>query len=257
MNIKTNEVFKQKLHSKYTIGPFCKTEDPAFIEVMGNAGFDFVILDMEHGPNNIQSMQNLIRAGECSGTSVIVRVTGAFPDKISAALDIGAAGVQVPMVSSIQDAKNVVLAAKYYPKGSRGVCRYVRAANYSARPADEYFKSANDAVIIVQIENQMGIDNLDDILSVEGIDVIFMGSYDISQTLGIPGKVKDPGVVDTIKKINERCRARGVQTGTFVERIEDVKFWHALGMNYICYSVDVGLLFSACSTLMDTIHKVV
>ncbi|WP_252228596.1 HpcH/HpaI aldolase family protein [Caldicoprobacter algeriensis] len=136
--------FKQKLNNGYVIDPFMKTGDPAFVEVAGYAGFDFAILDTEHGPVSIESMQNNIRAALVSGIVPIIRVQDHQEVNIAKALDIGALGVQVPQITNAEEAEKVVKAARFYPNGSRGVCRFVRAARYSAMDRYEYFRSADD-----------------------------------------------------------------------------------------------------------------
>jgi len=152
------------------------------------AGFDFVIIDAEHGPISIQSAQNMIRAAETANITPIIRVANNDEDLILRALDIGAQGIEIPQINSKSQAIKAVRSVKYAPQGERGVCRYVRAANYSSMDKYEYFKSANnETIIIAHIEGVKGINNLDEILSVPDMYVIFIGPYDLSQSLGIPG----------------------------------------------------------------------
>jgi len=134
------------------IGPFLKSTDPMIMEICGIAGFDFAIIDLEHGPLWIETAQNLVRAAEARGITPVVRVTENSPELIMRALDIGAHGVQIPQISSAADSISAVSASKYYPNGQRGVCRYVRAADYSNMDKYEYFKSANEqTMVIVQV----------------------------------------------------------------------------------------------------------
>ena len=126
------------------IGPFMKTGDPAFVEAAGYAGFDFVILDMEHGPVTVENMQNNVRAALVAGTVPIIRVQDSTESSIGKALDIGSFGVQVPQVQNAAQALSVVRKAKFYPKGERGVCRFVRAARYSSLERNRYFMEANE-----------------------------------------------------------------------------------------------------------------
>ena len=146
--------FKRKIEEDYVIGPFMKTGDPAFVEVAGYAGFDFAILDTEHGPVSIESMQNNVRAALVAGIVPIIRVEDHQEVNIGKALDIGALGVQVPQITNAKEAEDVVRAARFYPNGNRGVCRFVRAAKYSAMDRYEYFRSADDNLIILQLEGQ-------------------------------------------------------------------------------------------------------
>lgn len=216
------------------------------IEAMALAGMDFVILDTEHGPNNALSLQNLIRAAEVGGMLPFVRVPEGDFARISAALDIGAAGVQVPQVVTAEDARRVVEHARFYPKGNRGVCRYVRAAGYSSMDKADYFRKADESILILQLEGREALANFDGIIAAGGMDIIFVGPYDLSQSLGVPGEVNNPKVVAQMEDICHRCRAKGVTVGTFVESPEAARFWMERGVGYVCYSVDVGLMYQAC-----------
>lgn len=246
MNMESIRRFKTKLTSGSVFGPFSKTSDPAFIEIMGNSGFDFVILDLEHGPTSVQHLQNLIRAAEISGIFPIVRVKEHNLSVIGEVLDIGAGGIQVPQISDDRTAREVIQAAKFSPEGARGVCRFVRAADYSSMDRFQYFKEANETVVILQIEGKEALANLEKILAVPGIDIVFIGPYDLSQSLGIPGQVNNPSLIEEMKKIVNSCLKHKVTVGTFVDTVEGAKKWRDQGVKYLSYSVDVGLFYEKC-----------
>lgn len=246
MNAELVEAFRRRLSRGSAVGPFAKTSDPAFVEVMGRVGFDFVILDLEHGPNGIKTTEHLIRAAEISGLIPIVRVKEDRLTSIGEALDVGAAGIQAPQVTSAEAAREVVKHARFAPAGERGVCRFVRAAGYSTIERDRYFTQANRALIIVQLEGTEALNRLDEILDVPEIDVVFIGPYDLSQSLGKPGQVDDPEVVSAMSRVVERCSQRGICVGTFVDTEENLRRWHEAGVRYLSYSVDVGLFADAC-----------
>lgn len=249
--------FKRKLaEGKPVIGPFMKTMDPAFVECAGHAGFDFVILDMEHGPAGFPDLQNLIRGAEAAGVLPVVRTCDASETAIGKALDLGAAGIQVPQVKSVQEGEEIVRAAKFYPEGERGVCRFVRAASYSSMPGDRYFREANENLVIMQVEGAQILENLDSILKIKGLDILFIGPYDLSQSLGVPGKVGDRKVVDTIRKINDRARMAGIVTGVFCDTAESLELWYRAGIRYLSYSVDVGIFSSACRDIVEIAESV-
>jgi 4-hydroxy-2-oxoheptanedioate aldolase len=238
--------FREALARKVVLGTFSKTLDPAFIEILGHTGFDFVVLDMEHGPNTVVSLQNHIRAAEATGLFPIVRVRENEPSLISEALDAGAGGIQVPQISCRQEAEEVIRAARFAPLGMRGVCRFVRAADYSSLDRYEYFARSNTSLAVVQLEGTTAIDNIQEILSVSDLDIIFVGPYDLSQSLGIPGDVENPRVVQAMRTIVEECRKRNMAAGTFVDTIDAAKRWCDAGLRYLCYSVDVGLFTEKC-----------
>ncbi|MBR4013704.1 MAG: aldolase [Clostridia bacterium] len=245
--------FKEKLHSDGVVGVFSKTCDPAFIETIGYAGMDYVIIDLEHGPNSVQSVQNLIRGAQVAGLMPIVRVKESCSSVMGEVLDIGAGGIQVPQIGTREEAEAVIKRTKFSPVGERGVCRFVRAANYSSKDRFEYFKDANKAVTILQIEGQAGIDNLDDIISVRGIDAIFIGPYDLSQSLGVAGQIDHPLVEAKMLEIVKKCAEVGVTVGTFVDTIENARKWKKLGVKYISYSVDVGIFYDATRSIIKEI----
>jgi len=246
--IKMITEFKSKLAGGAVLGPFCKSGDPAFIEAAGYAGFDFVILDLEHGPNTYQTLQNLIRGALCGGALPVVRVPGIHEECIGKALDVGAAAVQIPQVATAAQAELAVRLAKFYPRGERGVCKYVRAAGYSSVPPAEYFKKANETLVILQLEGREAIENLDEITEVQGVDILFVGPYDLSQSLGVPGDVLNPKVTDKMKYIVDKAAAKGITTGTFVDNIENARVWRDAGVRYMSYLVDVGIFMEACKT---------
>jgi 4-hydroxy-2-oxoheptanedioate aldolase len=248
--------FKDRLsEGKPVYGPFMKTVDAAFVECAGHAGFDFVILDMEHGPAGFSDLQNLIRGAEASGVLPIVRTYDSSEVAISKALDLGAGGVQIPQIQSAEQAREVVKAAKYFPKGERGVCRFVRAANYSSTPRGEYFERANEALTILQVEGKQVLNRLDSILGVEGLDILFIGPYDLSQSLGVPGQVSHPAVVEAIRDITEQAKKAGVVTGVFCDTFEAAALWREAGIQYLSYSVDVGIFTEACSSIINNLKK--
>jgi len=248
--------FREKISNEPVYGPFSKTSDAGMIECIGHAGFDFVILDLEHGPNSVQTLQNLIRAAEVSGVLPIVRVKEGNHSVIGEVLDIGAAGIQVPQITGKADAEIAVRTAKFAPEGMRGVCRFVRAANYSATDRFEYFKSANEALVIVQLEGEEAIENIDEIVGVKGIDIVFIGPYDLSQSIGIPGQIDNPAVYEAMEKIISRCTEKGIHTGTFTDTPQNASKWKKSGVRYISYSVDTGLFYEQCKKTAQTLKKV-
>jgi 4-hydroxy-2-oxoheptanedioate aldolase len=252
----TLQAFKDKLSKGEPVyGPFMKTGDAAFVECAGHAGFDFAILDMEHGPVDFFNLQNLIRGAEASGILPIVRTCDSSETAISKALDLGAKGIQVPQIQSAEEAREVIKAAKYFPKGERGVCRFVRAANYSSTPRNEYFESANEALVILQVEGKQVLNQLDSILAVEGLDILFIGPYDLSQSLGVPGQVSHPTVIEAIQGIAEQAKKAGVVIGVFCDTFEAAALWRNAGIQYLSYSVDVGIFTEACASIVNQLKK--
>ena len=252
----TNNIrnFRQKLKDDFVLGVFSKTSDPAFIEIMGHSGIDFVIIDLEHSSNSVQTVQNLIRAAEVAKIFPVVRVKEDNSSIIGEVLDIGAGGIQVPQINDSEMAEEIIRLSRFSPEGMRGVCRFVRAADYSSMDRFRYFKVSNEAVIILQLEGEEAIRNIDGILDVPGADIIFVGPYDLSQSLGVPGEIDHPVVVEKMKEIVEKSIQKGAAVGTFVDTIENAEKWRELGVKYISYSVDVGIFYEKCVEIVQKIR---
>lgn len=247
--------FKEKIAKGLPVGgPFMKTGDPAFVETAGYAGFDFCILDCEHGPISTETIQNNVRAAIISGMVPIIRVAGISEEHIGKALDIGALGIQVPQIRNAVDAKKAVELAKFFPLGERGVCRFVRAAEYSTMDRYEYFKKANSTLVILQLEGGEALNNMEEIMAVKGVDILFIGPYDLSQSLGCPGEVDNPKVIEKMMEIVEAGKKRDIVIGTFLDTAEHIVRWKKAGLQYLSYSVDVGIFALACKAIVDDIN---
>ena len=241
-----NNLKSRLLNGETVYGPFCKLQDPSVVEIAALADFDFVILDMEHGPLSVETVQNISRAAKAQNLEVVVRVTENNPANILRVLDVGVHSIQVPQVSTKEDAQEVVKSCYFHPQGERGMCRYVRAADYTNKEKQTYFSSAeSNTLTIVHIEGLAGIENLAEIISINGIDVIFLGPYDLSQSCGVPGEVHHPLVVSKMQEAVALAKAKNKIIGTFCESPSDAHKWRDLGVQYISYSVDVGIILNA------------
>jgi len=250
MNLDLLDDFRRKLREN-VFGIFSKTTDSSLIEIFGLAGFDFIILDNEHGYTNYETLKNHIRAAELNNLIPIVRVANHQTENISKSLDIGAYGIQVPNVNSKHQAEIAVKASKFFPKGERGVCGYVRAAQFSGLEKRHYFGHANNALVMIQVEGKEGLSNIDEILEVGGIDVLFVGPNDLAQSLGIPGETMHEEVLKAIDSIIEKGKGREVKIGVFCDTIETAVEWKKKGVNYISYSVDYGIIMNQSKNLIS------
>jgi 4-hydroxy-2-oxoheptanedioate aldolase len=207
---------KAKLKSgEAIIGPIVGFTSPQLVEIAGRAGFDFVFIDCEHGAIGLDECENMVRAADVVGLSTIVRVPENNPQQILRYLDLGAHGVQVPHLTSRDDAQRAVDASKYRPLGSRGMGGG-RAADYGLGPrsGEEYLAFANQHTWVSgMIEDVEGIRNLDQILTVDGLDIIAIGPNDLAASLGFPGQMQHPDVQRTIDEIIGQARAAGKAVG--------------------------------------------
>jgi 4-hydroxy-2-oxoheptanedioate aldolase len=251
-------ILKKKLKKgQVCFGTFIRL-GPAAVEILGHAGWDFVVLDMEHGVFDFTNVEHMIRAARCAGITSLVRVPEPNPSYIMRVVDAGAEGVQIPQVDTAQMAKLVSQAARYFPEGKRGLCSYVRAAGYSAIPPDVHMATSNDEVLtVVHIEGEAAASQIKDIVETPGIDVIFLGPWDLSQSLGVPGKTKDPRVIEVMEKVIAACKGKGIILGTFVREVEDAKRWIDLGIQYMMLSTDAGLLLHSSRERLEKLRKMV
>ena len=208
---------KEKLRAgEPAFGVSVMIPSPQIVEMIGAAGFDWVLLDCEHGTLTLESVELMAMAAEACGITAIARPVTRSPEHILQVLDRGVMGVQVPHVNTAEDARKVVAAVKYHPLGSRGLAAGTRAAVYDSHGTlAEYVKAANDATLIaIQIEEEAAVRNLDALLKVDDIDVYFVGPSDMSQSMGHPGNPKAPAVAQAIDASFRRTVAAGRTPGT-------------------------------------------
>ena len=249
-------ILKEKLRRGETVlGPFVIVASPLLVDTLGYSGFDFCIFDTEHGPLSIETATNLVIAAQGVGVAPIIRVGANDEWPILRALDIGAAGVQVPQVNTVDDAKSLVRAAKYAPMGQRGLSIFTRAGNYYKDAGDNHANRQNDETMVIgHIEGTEGLNNLDSILEIAGIDVFFLGPYDISQSLGIPGQVRSPAVERAIIEATHKVRGIGGAVGSYAKDVEMAKWLKDLGVQYISINVDATIYMQACASIVQQLR---
>ena len=234
------------------LGVFCNIPSPGLVELLGWLGYDFVILDAEHGPPSIETVEHLNRAAESSGTISIARIAVNLPQNILRYLDSGCLGIQIPMVSTREEAETVIAAAKYPPLGRRGLAA-VRAAEFGiTKPLQEYVIQANkETLVTVQIETVDAIDNLDAILEVPEIDVIFFGPTDLSTSMGYSGQPTHPKVVEMISQVGKRSMQAGKIVGTIARTPTEYAKWRSEGFQYLCTATS-SLFISAAQAHLES-----
>jgi len=208
---------KEKLRAGEPVfGVSVMIPSPQIVEMIGAAGFDWVLLDCEHGALTLESVELMAMAAEACGITAIARPVTRSPEHILQVLDRGVMGVQVPHVNTAEDARQVVAAVKYHPLGSRGLAAGTRAAVYDSHGTlADHVKAANDATLIaIQIEEAAAVRNLDALLKVGDIDVFFVGPSDLSQSMGHPGNPKAPAVAEAILTSFRKTVAAGRTPGT-------------------------------------------
>ena len=232
--MKTNELKKKLASGQTVVGSFVYIPSAKLTEIVGLLGFDFVVIDMEHGPIDTVVAEDMVRAAELSGTTPIIRVTHNSPHLILRALDIGAQAIHVPDINTADDARLAAASTKYGPIGRRGLAG-VRAADYGLKqPLGEYAPVANrETMCIAHIESDRAVHNLAQILAVDGIDIYYLGPEDISNSLGIPGQSKDPRVVRLVEDGIRQIVAAGKIAGCIAAEPAAARRYVELGARYI------------------------
>lgn len=234
MPMRPNTVKARLAAGETAIGVFISMPAPTLAEVFGTLGFDFGVIDAEHAPFEPASCEHMIRAADAVNFPIFIRIAMNHPQNILRYLDIGALGVQIPMVNTGAEAREVVDAVKYPPVGKRGLAG-VRAANYGLTgPLGEYVQVANrETLTVVQVETLEAAENLDDLIAPPEIDVVFIGPNDLSSSMGFPGQGNHPEVQALIADLAAKIQAAGKVAGTIAYDFAALKRTRELGFRYI------------------------
>ena len=221
--MRENQVKRLLAAGEVVCGAGLTIMSPALIELIGLAGFDYVILDEQHGWMNPETVADMIRASENAGLTPMVRVPEIHSPTVGKFLDLGAQGIVFPNVNNAGDAKRAVDSVRYEPFGTRGSCPTVRAADYSMTDWLEHYEASNRGIFtLLLIETRAGFDNLESILEVDGIDSVLLGPFDLSSSLGVPGQVNHPEVVSRLRRAQNLLRRSGVTICAWSLEIDSV-----------------------------------
>lgn len=235
---------KERIRSgRATIGSWITLGHVGIAEIMANAGFDWLVVDLEHSVIAIDTAGDLIRVIDLCGVAPLVRLTSNHPDLIKRVMDAGAHGVVVPMVNCADDAARAIAAVHYAPEGVRGV-GLARAQGYGVRFKEYFAWQKENAVVIVQIEHKDALDHLEEILTVPGVDGFIIGPYDLSCSMGIPGEFDHPDFIAAMERIRATGERLGVAAGLHIVEPDHDRLAQSLreGYRFIAYSVDIRLL---------------
>jgi 4-hydroxy-2-oxoheptanedioate aldolase len=241
------------------LGIFELAAEPDVLEVMGHAGLDFALVDCEHGDPRLHSqLSNMTRAADTVGLGVFVRF--ASNDFVGAlighALDAAADGFQISDVESAEMMEKIVQAAYYGPRGSRSIYPVSRSGKFGWRPIKEHIQRSNERVVVlIQIETTHGVENLDEILENDGLDGVFIGSMDLSQSMGHQLQIEHEAVQATINEIADKVLAAGKALGYRIDTPDQAKYWLDRGARILYLSG--GNLWRPFGALVHSIRKVV
>jgi 2-keto-3-deoxy-L-rhamnonate aldolase RhmA len=229
---------------------------PGIGHILKSAGCDFVLFDLEHSGFHFETVKSVIRYFEAAQLPAIVRVPSREYQHIARAMDMGAEGLMLPMVGTAAEAREIVRAMKYHPMGGRGVALQVAHDRYRPGPVAEKFVAANKrSTLFCQIETAEGVENAEEMASIDGVDALWVGHFDLSVSLGIPGQFDHPDFKKAIKQTIAACRKHDKALGRLVPTVEQGIEFYAAGFDFICYSCDVWVLHDALAEAMKRLRE--
>jgi len=241
--------FKQALAAgRPQIGLWSSLSSHYSVEVIAGAGYDWILLDMEHSPNDLESLLAQLQAIAAYPTHPVVRVPWNDAVVVKRVLDIGAQSLLIPYVSTVEEARHAVAATRYPPAGVRGVAGTTRATRFGR--IQGYAKQAHEQIcVLVQVETKQALDNLEAICAVEGIDGVFIGPADLHASLGYPGETANPQILPRIEEAMRRIRKAGRAPGYLSPVEADAKKMLAAGAQFVAVGADVGILARGAESL--------
>ena len=241
------------------VGTFvCEFATPGIGYILKNAGLDFVFLDMEHSGFDVATLKTVLRYFEAADLPCLVRPAGKDYYDMARMLDMGAQGLCLPMVSSAAEAQAIVRQCKYVPQGERGVALGIMHDRFTQGPVMEKLARANrETVIFPLIETAEGIENVEAIANTDGVDGLWLGHFDLSCSLGIPGEFGNPKFTDAVARTCAAAKAAGIPLGRISNDAEEGAAHFAEGFDMIAISGDVWLLQSALSAAAADLRQAV
>jgi len=245
--------------NKYALGTFLGVANPSVVEIMGYTGLDFVVIDTEHGPYDTMPMSDLIQAAESRGLSPLVRIADLTHKEMQRALDNGAEGIIIPCLKDVYDFRKVVDLGKFAPLGNRGFIKG-RGSGFGNEPwasgaQTEYMQNSNDKVLLLpQCETKEALENIEEIVRIEGIDGIFIGPFDLSICMGIPGQFDAPEFKDAVDRILLACKQAGKLCMTFTGTPAESRMYIEKGFDAVAYSIDTIVIGQAYKSIVEEIR---
>jgi 2-keto-3-deoxy-L-rhamnonate aldolase RhmA len=229
---------------------------PGIGHILKSAGCDFALFDLEHSGFHFETVKSVLRYFEAAQLPAIVRVPSKEYQHIARAMDMGAEGLMLPMVSTPDEARQIVHAMKYHPAGGRGVALQVAHDRYRPGAVSDKLAAANRrSTLFCQIETAAGAENADEIASIEGVDALWVGHFDLSASLGIPGEFDHPDFKRAIDRTIAACKKHGKALGRLVPTVDlGVELYQA-GFDFICYSGDVWVLHNALTEAIGRLRE--
>lgn len=229
---------------------------PAVMSLLVHAGFDFVIIDNEHGPFNIETIAELSRVARAIGLTPIIRVPDLTYPHIAQSLDVGAQGIMVPRIVDHFQVQQAVAMMKFPPLGRRGNAGSRGYTDFRSGPTAEVLATSNEeTLLIVQIETRQAVDNLEAIAAVDGVDVLLVGPNDLAISLGIPGQFNHPQLNQAIERVIEVCQQHQICPAIHINDLALASQWAKRGMRLLSTASETGLLVKAGRQVTETLKQ--
>jgi 4-hydroxy-2-oxoheptanedioate aldolase len=244
--VKKNELLRQLSEGRFVFGTWSNIPSPTVTNILCKAGLDFIVLDLEHGPATFETVENQMYAAEADGVSPVVRIGEVDEKAILHALEIGAQSILVSQVGSRSEADRVVKAMRYHPEGERGVSLFTRNFGYSERDYEQKIPQLNKEMFTgVLVEGKEGLENIESICDIEHLDMIYLGIYDISQVLGVPGEVTNPEVIKVVQECGRLIQSLGKIAGSVAPTVEYMRILIDAGYQFVSYRADSAMLVNS------------
>lgn len=256
--MKPNRVKRALQEGQVQVGTWVTViRTPHLATILATAGFDFIYIDMEHSSFSIETVGELCHAAQAAGLVPIVRPPAKDPHLLTRPLESGAMGLLIPHVDTREEAEAAARAVRFPPLGERGFNVQTIHSGFANGSAEEYARTTHEeTLLIVQIESDRGINNLDEILSVPGIDGAVVGRGDLSADLGLIGQTNHPEVVRRVEAMIDACARHGKISGLLVPDVASATEWIARGIRLVPYSNEVNILMNAASKAIGEIRAV-
>ena len=246
---------KRALIGELLSGTFLNLGSSISVEIAGQCGFDWFMIDLEHGSGNWEILGRQLQALNGSPTAPVVRLPANQPVLFKRALDMGASGVMIPQIGSVQEARQAVASLRYPPEGIRGAAGSPRAAGFGTN-FSEYFSRANkDLITVIQIERKEALDCIDEIAAVDGVDVLFIGPLDLSISLGIPMQFDHPLFLEARKKVVKAALLAGKAPGITTPNADQLQEVIDLGFTFLAVGGDTGLIANGMRNIASAINS--
>ena len=225
---------------------------PGIPIILKNAGCEFVIFDMEHGGLSLEQFKVLATISNSNQISPLIRIPEVSYNYVARALDLGASGIMAPMVNTAEEAMKVVKSSKYPPEGIRGAGFGFAHDNYNNQNPLKYIKKANDEFInIIQIETKYGLENVESIAAIDGVDCLWVGHFDLTNFLGIPGDFTSSIYLDAIKRVVDAGKINKKSLGIMVNNNDELEMYSELGFNMIAVGTEMNILSRSISQIIN------